>query len=52
MIFKGYWAFLEPNSWEEVGDCNQLSQLFNQGYVEAIWSCFEELFDGFGEQRC
>jgi hypothetical protein len=32
--------FKKPNFWEEVGDYNQLSQLFNQGHVEAIWSCF------------
>jgi hypothetical protein len=29
---------------EEVGDGNQLSQLFNQGHVEAIWSDLERFW--------
>jgi hypothetical protein len=33
-------GFLKPNPWEEVGDCNQLSQLFNQGYVEPFGNAF------------
>jgi hypothetical protein len=29
---------------EEVGDCNQLSQIFNQGHVEAIWSSWRSFW--------
>jgi hypothetical protein len=44
MIFGGYWAFLEPNSWEEVGGGKPTFPLFNQGHFEAKGTAFGEQF--------
>jgi hypothetical protein len=36
MVFGSYWVVLEPKFWEEVGDEQPTSQLYNQGLFEAI----------------
>jgi hypothetical protein len=36
MVFGSYWVVLEPKFWEEVGDEQLTSQLYNQGMFEAI----------------
>jgi hypothetical protein len=36
MVFGSYWVVLEPKFWEEVGDEQLTSQLYNQGLFEAI----------------
>jgi hypothetical protein len=36
MVFGSYWVVLEPKFWEEVGDEQLISQLYNQGMFEAI----------------
>jgi hypothetical protein len=36
MVFGSYWVVLEPKFWEEVGDEQPTSQLYNPGLFEAI----------------
>jgi hypothetical protein len=36
MVFGSYWVVLEPKFWEEVGDEQLTSKLYNQGMFEAI----------------
>jgi hypothetical protein len=35
MVFGSYWVVLEPKFWEEVGDEQPTSQLYNPGLFEA-----------------
>jgi hypothetical protein len=35
-IFGRYWAFLEPKSWEEVGDEKPTSNIYKIGLIEAM----------------
>jgi hypothetical protein len=41
MVFGSYWVVLEPKFWEEVGDEQPTSQLYNQGLFEAIGDSIE-----------
>jgi hypothetical protein len=36
MVLGSYWVVLEPKFWEEVGDEQPTSQLYNPGLFEAI----------------
>jgi hypothetical protein len=36
MVFGSYWVVLEPKFWEEVGDEQPTSQLYNPSQFEAI----------------
>jgi hypothetical protein len=46
MVFGSYWVVLEPKFWEEVGDEQPTSKLYNQGLFEAM-----EGIRGYSKQR-
>jgi hypothetical protein len=43
-IFGGYWAFLEPKFWEEVGDEQPISNLYKPGLFEAMGEQSEQIY--------
>jgi hypothetical protein len=43
-LFGSYWVVLEPNFWEEVGDEQPTSQLYNPGLFEANRGHSEQIY--------